>query len=1137
MNITLEQYRSRIGNFLPSSFSSPTKIVSPRTRTHPFQVPWFIVLVLAAAAASSLILVLQQNPHVIHKYNGPAYNNPPYPCNRNRGTDSELADSLHMIQGFNTLASSAISMISNFQSRYTHGNRKAKGIGICHWNKGPGFLKNKIPEIKQIVNDIHPHIIGISEANLHHDHDQDLVQLDDYVLHTCQTLNNISIRSSRVVVYTHSSLVVKLRPDLMSNDYPSVWLEVGLPRHRKFIVGQTYREWQLPNQPDRTSLAVSEQLTRWINFLDQWERALDTGQEVHLLGDLNINHCNWTTPDLPASNQTSRLAPLITALFTRIIPQGVSQHVVGPTRHWPGQVSTGLDHYFTNRPEKLSAVSSQFRGGSDHMLIHAVRYSQTVKARPRYIRRRVYKNFKPEEFREAVKQLSWIDLYCCDDVENAVKLLTSKLTFILDTMAPIKTIQMRKKYAPWLSPTTLGLMKERDTLQKVASENKNRDDWKKFKVVRNKVNNRLKFEESSWQKKKIEDCGKDSSKVWKSVKGILNFKNSGSPSQLFYNGSFVAKPQEVAEAQNHYFLNKISQIRENMPPPVTDPLSLVRSLMAGRTCSFSLRPVHPDEVEEVVTALSNSSSFGLDLIDTYIIKLVKLEILPALTHIINLSLAKNEFPTAWKKSKIIPLHKKGDTLNPKNYRPVAIIPVFSKILERVVFNQMVEYLTRNQLIHPNHHAYRSHHNTTTALIQLYDGWVESVQAGKIAGVCFLDMSAAFDIVDHNLLLKKLELYGFDQDMLRWISSYLTGRYQAVSIDGCLSKLSWVEHGVPQGSILGPLLYTLFTNELPETIHDHSLERPVEAEGAGTGWPTFNLGCKDSGTVTCYADDTTYSYADEDPDSLSQNLSDKYKVMSDFLVSNQLKLNDEKTKLMVMTTSQKRPKLNQLSPVVINTPTEVIEKSETEKLLGAWLHQDMKWAEHVVGNEDCLVRSLNRRIGALRKVCKVAGFKNRKMIADGIFMSKLVYLIPLWGACAASLLKSLQTLQNKAARAVTKLDWNSPTTLILQQCGWLSVNQLSVYHTVILAHKVMQARTPKYLYSKFNTNYQYKTRQATSGLIRCTRTPELDIARDSFCWRATELYNRLPVEIRNMKTLMQFRENVKSWVKQNIEITL
>ena len=191
---------------------------------------------------------------------------------------------------------------------------------------------------------------------------------------------------------------------------------------------------------------------------------------------------------------------------------------------------------------------------------------------------------------------------------------------------------------------------------------------------------------------------------------------------------------------------------------------------------------------------------------------------------------------------------------------------------------------------------------------------------------------------------------------------------------------------------------------------------------------------------------------------------------------------------------------------------------------------------MVGNNECLVRSLNR-IGALRKVCKVARFRNNKMIADGILMSKLVYLIPLSGACKKSLLKSLQTLQTKAARVVTKLDGNSLTTLILQQCGLLSLNQLSVYQTVILAYKVKQVKTPKYLYIKFNTNYKYKTRQITYGLMMCTRTPELYIALDSFCWQATELCNNLPVKIRNKKTLMQFRTSVKSWVKQNIGITL
>ena len=624
------------------------------------------------------------------------------------------------------------------------------------------------------------------------------------------------------------------------------------------------------------------------------------------------------------------------------------------------------------------------------MLIYAVRYSQSVKARPRYLRKRSYNNFKPEDFKAAINQLSWFDNYSCEDVNTAVKLLTSKLTSVLDTMAPMRTIQVRKKYASWLSPITLDLMKERDRLQKIASENNNKDDWKNYKTVRNKVNNRLKFEETSWQRKKLSECGEDSSRVWRNVKGILNYGSSGSPRQLFHNGSFIGKPQEVAEAQNEYFLNKIRQIRNEMSPPVTDPLSVLRSLLKGRTCSFTFKPVHPDDVEKVITSLSNSNSFGLDEIDTYIIKLIKSEILPPLTHIVNISLSSSEFPSAWKKSKLIPLHKKGDSLNPKNYRPVAIIPIFSKILERVVFNQMVEYISANQLIHPNHHAYRSNHNTTTALIQLYDGWVESVQAGKLAGVCFLDMSAAFDIVDHELLLKKLELYGFNQDMLGWTSSYLAGRYQAVSIDGCLSRLRLVEHGVPQGSILGPLLYTLFTNELTETVHDH----PQENSRNQGDWPAFNMGCIDCGTVACYADDTTYSCEDEDPDCLSQKLSVRYRVISDFLVSNQLKLNDDKTKLMVLTTSQKRPSLMQLSPVQIVTPTGGIESSEVEKLLGAWLHQDMKWAEYISGNESSLVRSLSGRVGALKQVCRVASFRNRKLIANGIFMSKLVYLIPL-----------------------------------------------------------------------------------------------------------------------------------------------
>ena len=153
-------------------------------------------------------------------------------------------------------------MVTNFQSRYENGNRKVGGVKIGHWNKGPGFLQTKMPEIRNLINSFHPHILGISEANFQQEHDPNLVQLEDYVLHTCLTLQNPSLKTSRIVVYTHKSLIVRVRPDLMNDNYSSIWMEVGLPHHKKFLVGQTYREWQLPNQSDRSSLAIDEQMKR-----------------------------------------------------------------------------------------------------------------------------------------------------------------------------------------------------------------------------------------------------------------------------------------------------------------------------------------------------------------------------------------------------------------------------------------------------------------------------------------------------------------------------------------------------------------------------------------------------------------------------------------------------------------------------------------------------------------------------------------------------------------------------------------------------------------------------------------------------------------------------------------------------------
>jgi hypothetical protein len=492
--------------------------------------------------------------------------------------------------------------------------------------------------------------------------------------------------------------------------------------------------------------------------------------------------------------------------------------------------------------------------------------------------------------------------------------------------------------------------------------------------------------------------------------------------------------------------------------------------MIGKDCKFSLKELSMYQLKEMMDKINPTRSAGLDMISMRTIKNNRLILEPLILNLLNLTITTGVFPTNLTTSKILPILKKTKPrTKPGSYRPINLLPSMSKIMERAYSEQVNWYLSENKLIPAQHHGGIKHHSTSTATLTLTDHWAAQLEANQSNAIVAIDQSAAYDIVEHKLLLKKLQILGFNSGAIKLFKSYLNNRQHVVMVDGSISeKLHTGGVSVVQGSIMSCLLFLLFTLDLPLLLHNHNHN------------PEQELNCSQP-SVSTYVDDWVVTIREIMNRSLQDGINYTMLKLQDYMAANMLVMNTDKTLLMII--SKNTNKKNQT--IIPNTnPELVVKHSPSMKILGTTVSSNLKWNDNINDAKISIIPDLKRRLTMLRILAKNAPPKILTNIANGIFHSKLLFGMEVWGPAPQYLLSKIQTLQLEACRIVNgpkSQRWTA--TRLLKSLGWISVKDLITWTSAKFTHKILMGAGPAVLTSlMIQTQYTRNTRQTGPGKL-------------------------------------------------------
>ena len=940
------------------------------------------------------------------------------------------------------------------------------GLRVGALNVCDIFNDGKLENVSFLLdnNGNHIHIMGITESRCFTEEHVNRCNIPNYDVEASLSVSyaNDTINKVGILVYIHSDVAYKRCTELEHPDIECIWLKVKY-HNISFLIGQLYRNGTYDNA----------WFTRFEYMMD---KVSSLNIRTILLGDFNINILDKSKT---VYKQWSVIHPSYNLTQLIDIPTRVAK-----------DSSTIIDHIYTDTSSSIAEICVPTCGISDHYPVFCTLQSNKShsyeKNKHKSIFYRSFKHFKNDAFIWDVINAPLDDVYNYTDPTEALDTWCRIFMKIVDTHAPVKKKRVKNDIMPpWLTANIRHEMRIRDNL-------KSKNNFEEYKKQRNKVKSLIRIGKRDYINSLIKDKA-DSRSIWKAIKLLRNSKSGASeikPDPDAFNDHFTSIAEKLLHGNNNAtttdtFASVLEKIDTFVTPKLGHNTKLVIPLMSISDVSSYLKHLKPN------------TSIGLDGIHNKFLKLAYPFITDSLTYIYNLIISHNDVPHNLKAAKCFPLFKGGSKDDPSNYRPISILSSLVKPLEKHIQTHVMVFFEKYNLFHSGQSAFRKNHSCETAILNLTEKLYTSCNNGNLAAAAFIDFSKAFDLINHSKLLEKLEHYGISPVSLPLFASYLSDRTQTVCISGKQSTSLPLRHGIPQGSILGPLLFSIYINDLPLHISDTDCDM--------------------------FADDTTLMKTNSNLTELQSSLNTSLKQLSRWCALNDMIVNPIKSESMLICTFQKRVRLpsDKLGLTFNNTS---IPQVTSHILLGITLDQNLQWCEHTLN----VSKKISSQIFQLNCIKTYLNEHTRKMFYFAYIQPHFDYCSSIWSHCAATHLKHIFSLQRRAIRAIVSIsnDDHRDLTDVFKKLSILTFDKQTIFRDVLLVKKVLDGTAPLNIQTMF---IKQEARYFENDLRFRLPKADTDILKMSFSYSGTASWNHLPHRIRTIKNTHHFRKLLKSFL--------